>query len=246
MQNVLEKTEVLARSGAKVKKWVCALLVGIPLVLIVVGLSAERRPSWYRPVRLDEGGLQQARLDGLSWIDAVSAKMVRGEVFELVLKDQEVNQWLAVWIHDRSEVNSLALRGLREPSVAFVDGAVRLGALGERSGWRAIFGIDVEIFAVGQSIDFRVGRASVGSLPLPVRWIEEWMTMPRSLDEWIVQHASIAERVGGESKSSTKGANSPRKGSIRNEFVWPNGERAFRIETIFIHSGVARINVQPV
>jgi len=220
------------------------LLVSTPLVAIGSWFVLQHKPGWYAPASLDEAGRQRARHEATERADEFGDRLVRKDVFEVVLLEEQVNEWLSVmpplWETQKGVE-------VRDPAVHFEDGVVRFGALVDRSGWRVILsmGIAAALSPQHDEIELRLVDTYGGSFPIPklaLSWASRIRPNPSngssgedsssdSLDSLYQDIQSVDDLLGGVRR--------------RNRFVWPNGERSFSIESLSIEPGRVRLLIRP-
>jgi hypothetical protein len=194
----------------------------------------QHKPEWYEPAVLSEAGIQRARGDATTLVGTISDQMVTGRTFEVALSDCRVNEWLTALPTSLPELRRSFARGISEPAIRFDPGRLRLGALWQSGGWRAILSLSlcVDVSEDGESIDVTLARAQGGSLPLPRRTVDKLVSrLLRDVSARAEVHASLYDlRCGVQ---------------LRNRFVWGNGDRPFRLERIKIGSGELRLRIEP-
>ena len=217
------------------------------LVLLLVGfvplwLTFQHKPGWYRPPLLDAEGLQRARAEAVAVADDVSDQMVRRKPFDLVLRDTEVNEWLAALPHAWPEVLDKLPPGISDLVVRFEADRIRIGAHCARNGWRAIVNgaVTLRLSPDGHDLQWRLEEVNGGSLPVPkgllARFVEPAIASVRDGDE-DSYHATLSE-VSSLS-ALFDGVTSP------NQFTWFNGRRPFRIAALRIEAGKLHLRIEP-
>jgi len=220
------------------------LLVSTPVVAIGSWFVVQHKPGWYAPARLDETGRQRARREATARADDFGDRLVRKKVFEVVLLEEQVNEWLSVmpplWATEEGVE-------VRDPAVHFEDGVIRFGALVDQNGWRVVLnaGIGLALSEEGGEVELRLLDTYGGSFPIP-RTALSWASRRRSeesdgqpfgdpnFDGWDSFYRdiqSVDDLLGGVRR--------------RNRFVWPNGERSFSIERLWIEPGRVRLLIRP-
>ena len=236
--------------------WIASAILA-PVALIGAWLAFQHKPAWYQPVRLDEEGYQLARRDAVATADAISDQIVQGKTFEVLLTDRSVNEWIAALPRVSPEARRALPPELHDPAVRFLRGSgqvtderIRVGAHFEKSGWQAIVSVDLALRVSPDGINLTIALAAVrgGSLPVP-RAIVERLLGP------LLEHAHRRHRDHDDADAdSTWGTTLDNLHStdqlfngvtIRNRFVWPNGRRPFRIESVRITDGELRCRLQP-
>lgn len=245
------------RAFRVLKRSFVILILGFPFLLTGLWFVLHHRPSWYRPVTLAESQLQQVQNDATRVADLFGDRIVRREGFEFVLTDRQVNEWMAAWRVLFPDDTDWIPPGLSMPSVRFDDGVIRFGVMYDREGWRGIVGTVCKI-TIGENssvagrrvsrnsdlISISLEEVTGGSLPIPKAVVER-------LSEWLVPalqrsarddsaHAVVREFSDIDSMDDLF-----RGIDVRNRFVWPNGERLFRITSIRSEDGNLTLGIEP-
>lgn len=225
------------------------LVFAVPVVLVVVlFLAAECRPSWYRPVGLDELGFERARRDAANTADWISGRVVAGEPFELELSEIAVNEWLLALLHHRPDWREPMQAGFRDPFVSFHDKEMRLAGVVERSGWRAIatLVLNVAVSTDGQWIELVVRRVHLGVLAIPGAWIHGWASEPL-MALFRDRFADMSDNEeNGRSEFELLQVQGRVMGlRVKNRWIWPNGRRPIRAAEIQMNSGRIRLLIEP-
>ncbi len=228
-----------------------AVFVAVPVTLSALWLTFHHKPGWYQPVSLDEAGAQRARSQAVGVADFVSDRMVEGEEFDVVLRDRSINEWLAAWPRVWPDGKDALPPELSDPAIRFDDGRIRVAAHFATGGWRAIISVALTLGLTvdGSEVEIRLSGAHGGSLPVPRMILDDVL-------EHLLQGARTGPDVGGDSPSTTgllasilrevRSVDELFEGvRIRNRFVWFNGERPFRIESVTIEDGGLRLRVRP-
>lgn len=213
------------------------------LAASVVWLVFQHRPGWYRPVAADEPTIRRAQAESAAVADETSRNIVARQDFELQLADRMVNEWLAampvLWPQSREWLPP----GVRDPAVSFDHDEMRVGVYVERNGWRVIVNVALtaQVSPDQEAILLSVRRVRGGSLP-----------MPRSVTDSLRRriHTEIERlRRDGLSMAESDGVEIDGPGTvnltIRNRFIWPNGERPFRITHLMAQDGLLTIGMEP-
>ena len=240
------------------------LVAGL-VALIALWLTFQHKPGWYRPATLDEAGIQQARSQAVATADFVGDQMVRGEPFDVVLLDRSVGEWLAALPHVWPDARDSLPPEFSDLAVRFDEGKVQIGAHYAARQWQAIVSVDVLLRPSddGSAIEIALSSAHSGSLPVP-------RAILKGLLDHLLQSPWATRRVARSSASlavayprtkarhSTAGPRHPAALQevqsvdelfegvrIRNRFVWFNGDRPFRIDSIRIDGGELRLRIDP-
>lgn len=249
-------------------------LVAGPIALVVLWLAFQHKPGWYRPAVLDDAGVQRAQRDAVSMADRVSDRMAEGKPFDVVLVDRSVNEWLAALPHAWPDARDALPPELTQPVVRFIGqphgggssgapdrlavppGEIIVGAHFARGGWRAIASgrFSLRVSADGTMIEIGWNGAYGGSLRLP-EWLVEKLLGEQPVHRWITgingkagAKSGTTDRsgIGGRAAWRSSSAAKLLKGfEIDNRFVWFNGERPFRIDSIEIDEGELHLRIEP-
>jgi len=222
------------------------------VVLLLVGglvlwLTFQHKPSWYRPPELDAVGLQRARADAVTTADDVSDRIVRRASFDIVLEQRAVNQWLAALPYAWPDAFEALPPGLSDLVVAFEHDRVRIGAMYSRGGWRAVISgaVILSLTDDRQGLTWRIEEVCGGSIPVPRSLLAQWVDpllarragdhgRPRSTDSprpALQQVTSTSELFEGVTSL--------------NRFVWFNGRRPFRIADLRVEEGRLHLRIEP-
>ncbi len=225
----------------KAWRWIrVGLLIVGPVSALTVWMAFQHKPAWYAPAHLDEAEQQRARRNATRRADEFGDALVRRVPFVVTILEAEVNSWLAATpsLWPRSEGAEL-----RDPAVRFEPGLVRVGVLIDRGGWLVILsaGIECALSSDSATVGIQMVQMRAGSLPIP-----------RGAIAWSQQAA--LESGSGDAEAAPSESLFPDVQSVddllsgvdhRNWFVWPNGNRAFSIESISVESGLIHLGIRP-
>lgn len=218
------------------------------IVFAAAWLSFQHKPGWYQPVRLDEAGVGSARSEAVGVADFVSDRMVGGRPFDVVLTQRSVNGWLAALQEVQPESQGALPPEIREPAIGFADGEIRFGAHYEADGWQAIVsvGVTVDVSEDADTVRIALSGAHGGSLPVPKVVLENFVGRLLQIVDTEPDHSGgtaqplyVALREVDSVDDLFEGVR------IRNRFVWFNGERPFRINSVTLAAGELRMRVEP-
>ncbi len=257
------------------KQWItrrtAAVFLFVSLIgLLALGLALEHRPAWYTPAVLDSTGVQSARLDATRAADLFGDQLVHGKPFEIVLSDEILNAWLAALPQIWPDAARAIPPELHDLAIRFDAGMLRVGAMYDVGGWRAIVSVAIvaSLSNDGTTIDLRLADRACGSVSLPhvlaARFLDPLLraNVPTNRKLAALEPAKTSTHSnsspGGESdsassrpddkESSIHGAKSVdqlfRGVRFRNRFVWPNGKRPFRIVSFTITPGELRLRIE--
>jgi len=231
------------------RRVIAAGCAGVVLAIVITFLIFQHRPAWYRPALADEPTIQAAREETAAIAARISDRLVLGESVNVELHDAAVNRWLAarpvLWPDARWTLpDEVAF-----PALSFDDGLLRVAALFERNGWRAILSADFTVTIDGDSLRVMLTNIRGGSLPLP-----RFVVRP-ALSRSISRSGATPEREFAPNAAADpidavwRTIRSPddlfRGISIENNFIWPNGRRRFRIASIRIDDGAIHLRLEP-
>jgi len=201
----------------------------------------QHKPRWYAPPRLDEAARRAARRRATVRADAFGDLLVRRVPFDFVLLEEDVNRWLAsapeLW--PRAEGATL-----RDPVLRFEPGAVRVGALVERGGWRAVVSVAVGVRLTddGSDVELRLMEARGGSLPIPLSVLAWAAGSGEKQPQERAGSSDGGTAVVSELQSVDELLAGVRR---RNWFVWPNGDRAFSVASLSLTPGRLSLRIRP-
>lgn len=218
----------------RVRRLAVASSVVSSSLLVSMVLAFQCRPAWYDPVAADEEVIRRAQRESAAAVDETSRQLVRRKPFEVTISQQQINEWLAalpqLWPHwgERlpKEVGGLA--------VELEHDRVRVGALVERGGVRVVAngGLRIELTPDGKSVRLQLEDLRGGRLPVP-------RGLLRTVRGMI---------LGPEEQGGNDGTNllDLMEGlEIPNAFVWPNGERDFRLQSVRIAPEGVFLTLEP-
>lgn len=222
-------------------RWMGICALSVMLVIGVIWLTFQHRPGWYRPAAADEPTIQRAQTESAALADETSRQIVERKDFEIRLTDRMINDWLAAMPVLWPEAREWMPPGVRDPAVGFDDGEMRVGVFVEREGWRVIANASVaaEVSLDKSTINVMLRSVRGGSLPMPQGVVEAlWERVVSGVRRGRIEGLHSAAGEGSASESAHELA-------IRNRFVWPNGERPFRITRFDAEDGVLTIGMEP-
>lgn len=220
----------------------------LPLLVIVLWLTFQYKPTWYRPAQLDAMAIQQARNSALTRIDDVSRQMVQGRGFDVVLTEEEVNAWLAVLPTSWPNAMEKLPEGISQPVVRFVNGGLWVGAHYTARGWQTIvsFEIALQMEPAEDRLRVTLRHVKLGAISVPLSMLDSVFTdLIRSSSVLPVQENRRRKGVSASVDRSIHSAPTAQGVSIRNRFVWFNGKRPFRIESLTLTPKQLKLHLQP-
>jgi hypothetical protein len=218
------------------------------MVLAGVILLGEHRPAWYQPMTLNGMELERVRNRAAAEIDRFSSLMVRADPFPWAISDKEANEWVAALLHDRPDLAASVPRQISAPAFRFEEGLIRLGAKFDSGTWRAVIGarLVAGVSPEGRELEIRLERLSIGSLPIPAGWAGSWLAR-----RWHAPSSFVAATTDPFRPRNADGpllrqeTDGRVRFCVRNRFVWPNGERPFRITAITACDGQLHLTIEP-
>ena len=228
--------------------------VMISLIITVIGMvilwfTFQHIPNWYHPIRLDDAGKKRARKETANLFDTIGDKLVRGESFEMRLTQRRVNEWLSLLPDFLAVGGSSESPRITEPAVCFEKGLTRIGAHYQNGGLRVILSVTLtaSIISEGREMELTIFGIHGGSLPAPKSIMEplinQLLKKIRSRMAHDSQEGSIISSVLAKIESSDDlfaGIKS------KNRYVWPNGERLFKIDFITMGDGEIHFRIIPI
>lgn len=224
------------------------LFMAVPVVLVAVWLALHHKPSWYRPVTLNQTGIQQARRETVNTADFISDRMVEGQPFTVVLTEQSVNKWLAALPHVWPDARDALPPEISDPAVAFRDGRLQIGAHYAAEDWQAIVSLRLsfDVSSGGKELQVVLESAYGGSLPLPN------VILRKAITRLSKQTQRSEKDINGTTDPLSRALKTIQSTNelfesvaVRNRFVWFNGERPYRIESVEIEDGELRLRIEP-
>lgn len=210
-------------------------MIASPILAIALWLTFQHRPAWYQPATLDADGFQRARREAVAAADDFGDRLVAGRTFEVTLEQRAVNEWLAALPDIWPEAKAALPPQLTAPAVQFSAGAIRVAAHAQAAVGQAIVSIELvpQVAGDGESVRIVASHIRGGSLPIPgflLRGVEGALPAdePKAQGE---ERISFAQLLSGI--------------TTPNRFVWPNGNRPFRIATIASTPGTLRLQIEP-
>lgn len=214
----------------------------------IVGLSlflaAQRKPAWYAPSALDAKQRREARADATNLVDDISRLMVRGEPFVFSLGAERVTTWLgAVDIEEFITSENEDVR-LARPAVALPGGErLAIGLEVSRLGLRAVLSVEIRCALTedGDELMLYIDSIRLGAIAIPRSQAMKILAPVREELEAGMRadpdgFGARMEEGEGESLAVIR---------VRNDFVWPNGERAFRIRSIDATESAVSFGIVP-
>ena len=223
-----------------------ALIGGLILGLVIAWLATNYIPTWYDPPQLSDDDLPRVRADLPATMQEFTDRLVVGGTFEFKLSAGQVNEWIAGRASIWPDAQGSLPEWLQDPVVAFEGGRLIVAARAQRSGWRAIVSAHVTVSVDGDDLVIRLVKTAVGALGTPMQPIVD--ALCRSVHELLDPSGDLPQylRRLAEGLDRVKTDQTLRDGvHVENRFIWPNGERRFRITQIRAEHGWLTLFVEP-
>lgn len=212
------------------------------LVVVILYLTAQHIPAWYRPVALSPEDYRRVRADATNFVDSVGDRLVTQEAFDIELSDRALGDWLTALPETWPDLQQDWPRELSVPALKFEQDAAHVGALYQGSRWRGIVNLSLTcgLSADSRELTVRLLEVRAGSLPLP----EALLT--KLLEPLILKLQEDRSDTGHRARGELDSLADLYAGvTVPNHFVWPNGKRRFRFESIAISEGNIHLRVVP-
>jgi hypothetical protein len=213
------------------RRWLRLTLVLLPVtivgLLLALGGTLTCRPSWYQPVSIDYGRLEDDKRAQLGLENRISAALNDRRPVEVELDEAQVNRWIAAR-HELWPTEAPSLEPFERPQIVFLsDNRVRVAALAKRAGVRVVLSATFRIDLQSDGIVVKCDAVHTGALPTPRRLIEK-------------AAGTLADRLRLDRATVSAGIM-----TLPNEGTWPNGKRRFRITDLSIEDGRAHLKLAP-
>lgn len=196
------------------------------ITIIALGGALTYKPAWYKPAAIDYGKLESDKREVVALGDRISEALNGRKPIEFELTSEQVNRWIAEkdeWPSGRD----VKFTPFERPYVEFLAGGrVRIGALVRQSGLEAVVSFVGIPEVDGDHVVIVVDSLGVGAAPLP------WSRIESAIQPKLAE-LGASDRV--------------RDGRIvlDNRWTWPNGRRNYRVGSISVNEGVARLRLEP-
>ncbi|MCK4341435.1 MAG: hypothetical protein KAY37_06915 [Phycisphaerae bacterium] len=201
----------------------CGLVLATPLAL---GLAATCRPTWYRPASIDRARLRDDKRELVNLLDRIGAALNERRRINFQLQEDQVNRWIVARAEMWPEA-AIDLGPLQHPQVSFLDDGVRIAALMEQHGLRAVISVTFRVDVTIDEIRINYDSARLGALPVPRGWLSDWMAQMPIADHVIRDSGPDGTIV------------------LQNDWIWPNGKRRYRVADLRISAGQANVVLEP-
>ncbi len=205
---------------------VLLLCLLLPSVLVGVGLAVTCRPGWYTPPTVDYGRLHDDKAALAAWQDEISTALNTGTEIRVQLDQAQLNRWLAARAEFWPQAAAVA-DALAQPFVLLNAGEVQIAAVVGTRQLRGVLSVSGHATVNGDQLVLRCTGAHLGVLPLPASSVCNELRRRTPAGQHLVS--------GG----------SPTTLMFKNEFVWPNGKRRFRLRELSVNPGGLELVLEP-
>lgn len=197
-------------------------------------LAFQCRPSWYNPVAVGEEVLRRAQRESAGVIDDTGRHLVRREAYEVSITQQQINEWLAAMPKLWPRWGNRLPEDVRNLAAKLEPGRIRIGALVDRGGVRVVLNgaLRISLANDGHAIRIELEQIRGGKLAVPRRLIS-------------AVHGLLDDSEGSDNEQGTSIVDLFDGVDVPNDFIWPNGERRFRIADIRIEPGGVHLRLEP-
>jgi hypothetical protein len=203
-----------------------AFALAIPLVLLTLFVGLTCKPAWYRPAAIDYARLEADKRDATNLLDRIGDALNAGRPIDLEISQDQANRWLTAR-RELPQGAELDLGPAENPFLLFDEsGQVRIAATVRRGAWATVASIGVRFEVSSEGLMVRPEAARAGVIPAPQSMLKDAL--------------AVAMKNGGANFQEEDGAV-----RIPNDFVWPNGKRAFRIASIAVEGGALKLRLEP-
>lgn len=217
-------------AGAR-RRWRRVLLAvgaGLTGALIAIGCALTCRPTWYEPASIDYARLKADKRELVGLVDEIGAALNGRRSIDLEFHEDQINRWITA----RAEIwpdSQTSLEPLRRPQITLLDGdRVRVAASVGWAGLEPIVSGTCRFELKDDQLTVICETVRVGVFPAPRGWV-----------------ADLARRLPASS-NVVRDADSDAGFTFRNEWVWPNGKRRFRIRRLEVSAGHAVVTLEPI
>lgn len=209
-------------------RWVILSLSTTVLALVAGGLALTCRPGWYQPAGIDYAQLDADNRALINTLDRIGVALNGGQPIEVLLREDQVNRWIAGRDEWPEAVGRVDLGPLEGPQVAFLGGGrVRLAGMIERAGFGVVVSCDIRVELAEDDVILHWDGLRAGLMPIPRSTLRQVLAqfVPDRQD---AQAALTAGRL-----------------VLPNRWIWPNGKRRFEIRGLEVTDDQARIMLSP-
>lgn len=223
------------------------IVVAAPLGFVTLWLALQHKPSWYAPAVVTDALVKRAQRDTAALSESITQHLVKGRPIEVRLTQDRINEWLAALPRLSPEGWHGLPEQIKTMAVSMEPGRIRIGVHYVDDSWQAILNAGLSL---GLSQDVREVTMALSDVQGGA------LTAPRALlDRMLASRPAARSREDGNARGVSLGSLLERVRSaddlfsgirVPNRFVWPNGERAFRIDELRLEDGEVRLRLQPI
>jgi len=212
-------------------RWLIRLSGLSSLVTVVAVVAAATcRPSWYAPAAIDVAQLKTDQKAVVDLWDAIGAALNAGRPIDFELRADQLNRWLAarqeLWPELEVEIE---LEGARDPQLQLLDGnRLRIGATAATGAADLVVSATLHLELSGDELRLQVESVRAGVLPIPRDRVLDPVRALLSTED-TARAALVGHTI-----------------TLRNRWVWRNGERRFRVRELAVSNGLARVSFEPI
>lgn len=198
--------------------------------LIAVGCALTCRPTWYDPASIDYSRLKADKRELVGLGEDIGTALNNRLSIDLEVHEDQINRWITAQAEiDIWKIFATALEPLRRPQITLLDGnRVRAAGSVEWAGLEPIVSCTCRIELKDGQLAVICDRVRVGVLPAPRGWV-----------------ANLVRKLPASS-NAVRDADGDAGFTFRNEWVWPNGKRRFRIRRLEVSAGRAAVTLEPI
>lgn len=226
-------------------KWIVLGTAGVGvLALVAAWLAVQHIPGWYRPAVVREAEIDRVRNDFSNQYDRFSGALNEArQPFQYWVTQQQIGEWLAIAEHIWPLSRHWLPAMVSEPCVVLEPGAIRVAATYRSGSLSAVASARLLVDGRGDGVWVKLDSLQVGSLPLPVSSVREWL---ERLDAglWPSGQISKYQRLPERLPPLTDLLN-PNGMRLPNSFKWTNPKRAFWIYELKVEPDAIVATVEP-
>ncbi len=221
------------------------------LLLATMGCAAlwlcfQYIPGWYQPIYLSHAEVESVRSQAEQTFEAVTQKMIAGELFSITLSARQLNEMLSAqqvlwpaaadWLDPR----------LTTPCVAISRDHLMIGMRFHQGQTRSILSARIRPELLGGYVSLTLEDVRAGRLPVPLEVVSS-----RIFPAPTLTGSALGAQARPESNSSGVGKivqallKDGGRTRLEDELVWPNGEIRFRIVSLSLAENCVTLSVQP-
>lgn len=223
----------LAGNSATPRLRIAAVLAAGPIaIVIVLAALVLHTPGWYVVPHVAESRQQSVRDRLERMTDEFSMALLKPDVFDIELTQDELNDWLAMC----GRIWPAAKRAIPPewsgPVIRFDPGRIMIAAQYKTAVGRAVVSGELALSLDGDMIVVRPARLRIGHMPVPLTWLTRW-----------VRGLKLASRATESGVSLT--GNVSEGFRLPTRHTWWNGARDFRIRDVRLTPGAVALEIEP-